>query len=109
MVFRGAWIALVLAALACATTAARPRMGEPMPTCVRWAAESRYRPYGYDHVVHIHNSCDVVAMCSVITDVNPERIQAIVPAQSAVEVVTWVGAPGREFTPSVSCLLHAAH
>lgn len=99
---------LLLTSAACATTLPAPRVSEPMPTCIRWAAESRYRPYGYDHVVHIHNSCTVLATCVVTTDVNPDPIHAVVPAQSEIEVVTWVGAPAREFTPSVSCVLHAA-
>jgi hypothetical protein len=89
-----------------ACTSAR---GEPVPspTCVRAWPEARYRPYGYDHIVHIHNACTETAACVVSTDVNPEPILATVPPTEEVEVLTFAGSPARTFTPNVWCQLRA--
>lgn len=77
--------------------------GAEAATCVAWWPEVRYRPFGYDHIVHIRNSCTVPVRCLVTTDVNPHPMRADVPAGSEIEVVTWVGSPSREFTPHVKC------
>lgn len=105
--FTASFMALAIAA--CAAGAPPPKLvAEQQPACVRWAAEARYRPYGYDHVVHIHNTCAAVADCVVRTNVNPEPIRATIAPNSKAEVVTWVGSPSREFTAQVSCTLAAA-
>jgi len=79
------------------------RSAETLPSCVRVSAEARYRPFGYDHLVYIHNDCARTADCTVSTDVNPERMQVSVPPQGEVEVVTWVGSPARVFMATVVC------
>lgn len=77
----------------------------PVPACISYWPEARYRALGYDHVVHIHSTCAAEAQCTVATDVNPARIHVTVPPGAEVEVVTWVGSPAREFTPTVLCSL----
>jgi len=103
------WLGIVL--LACAATppplVVRERVGEQVPACIHWVTEARYRPYGYDHIVHIQNACSHAASCAVTTDVNPGPTHATVPANTAVEVVTWVGSASSEFTATVSCTLVA--
>jgi len=74
-------------------------------TCVRWTTEVRYRPYGYDHLVHIVNGCDKPARCEVKTDVNPEPTEVRVLPKETVTVVTFQGSPAREFSAQVSCVL----
>jgi hypothetical protein len=78
---------------------------ESLPACVTARAEVRYRPFGYDHLVYIHNGCDGTADCTVRTDVNPETMQVSVSSGAEVEVVTWVGSPARVFTATVACRL----
>lgn len=77
----------------------------PMPACVHFRAESRYVPYGYNHIVYIENGCSKPAMCSVSTDVVPEPQNVDVPAGKAAEVTTFMGSPQRAFTPRVRCSL----
>jgi hypothetical protein len=77
----------------------------PLPPCIHFWSEARYRPFGYDHVVHIRSACSADARCKVTTDVNPEVLDATVPAHGEVEVITQVGSPAREFTAEVACRL----
>jgi hypothetical protein len=77
----------------------------PLPACVKAWPEVRYRPFGYDHVVHIRNDCDRTADCTVTTDVNPDATRVSIPPGEEAEVVTWMGSPSREFTPTVACHL----
>jgi hypothetical protein len=77
----------------------------PLPACVRAWPEVRYRPYGYDHVVHIRNDCERTADCIVTTDVTLEPTDVSILPRSEVEVVTRVGSPSRVFTPMVTCRL----
>ena len=74
-------------------------------SCVHWSAEARYRPYGYDHVVHLYNDCPRPAECTIATNVHPQLIYAEAAPGAETEVVTWVGSPAREFEASVSCAL----
>jgi hypothetical protein len=78
---------------------------EDAKVCVRYWGEARYRNFGYDHVVHIANSCSRPAQCLVSTDVDPKRIRVKVAAGLHKEVVTRKGAPSRKFTPNVTCEL----
>lgn len=73
--------------------------------CVHWHHEARYSGFGYDHVVHIDNTCTTPAECDVQTNVNPKRIQVRVPAKSKAEVITFRGSPARVFRPQVQCRL----
>ena len=77
------------------------------PACITWQTEVRYRPYGYDHVVVIHNECDRNATCGITTNVNPNEIRVVVEAGRDAEVVTFAGSPSRDFTAAVHCELAA--
>jgi hypothetical protein len=84
------------------------RDGRPVdatPACIRWTTEVRYRPYGYDHLVHIHSACERAASCRVSTDVNPDAITVRVPPRESVTVVTFQGSPARTFSAKVACAL----
>ena len=74
-------------------------------SCVKWTTEVRYRPYGYDHLVHLENGCDKPARCQVKTNVNPEPVEVRVAPKQSATVVTFQGSPAREFTAQVSCTL----
>jgi len=75
------------------------------PTCIEHSGEARYGAYGYDHLVHLRNGCDVSASCRVSTDVTPEEQQVEVASGARVTVVTRRGSPARAFTPRVACEL----
>jgi hypothetical protein len=77
----------------------------PPTACIGHWLEVRYRPFGYDHIVHIRNKCTKAAACTVTTDVNPQPTQVSVAANTEVEAVTWVGSPAQTFTANVSCKL----
>ncbi|MBX3230758.1 MAG: hypothetical protein KIT84_00965 [Labilithrix sp.] len=77
----------------------------PVPACVRVATESRYVPYGYNHVVILENGCSKNAVCTVATDVNPEKRSVEVPAGTTVEVTTFMGSASQTFVASVGCTL----
>lgn len=82
-----------------ATPVAEPSASD----CVRFWPEVRYRNYGYDHVVHLHNGCPVRASCQVSSDVNPVGVWVSVPSKEDADVFTSRGSPAREFTPKVNC------
>ena len=90
---------VALAALPIAASAQTPN------ACIRAWGEARYGAYGYNHLVHIANSCAVDAECVVSTDVNPEPQRVEVPAKSEVVVNTFLESPAREFMPRVSCTM----
>ena len=71
--------------------------------CVRFWPEVRYGNLGYDHIVHVYNSCETRVRCSVSSDVNPEAVEVLVPTNEHREVVLNRGTPAREFTPNVEC------
>lgn len=74
-----------------------------LPTCIRVWAEARYRGFGYDHIVHVGNSCAAPAICDVFTNVTPARLRVTVPAGQEVEVLTFRGSPAREFVAHAEC------
>jgi hypothetical protein len=76
-----------------------------VPACITWWTEARYRPFGYDHIVHIKSACARPADCSVSTDVNPVVQKVLVPANAKVEVFTFLVSPAREFKATVVCKL----
>lgn len=103
---------LVMLALAFATivpASARAKdAGGPapaIPACVSVKTDSRYVPYGYNHVVTITNGCARESTCAVSTDVNPETRSVDVPASETREVTTFMGSPSATFTAKVSCKL----
>jgi hypothetical protein len=77
--------------------------GASLPACVGYWPEARYRAYGYDHLVHVQNTCSRDATCTIATNVNPQSMQVTVVSGTQVELITWIGSPAREFTPVVSC------
>jgi hypothetical protein len=79
--------------------------GAALPACVLVKTESRYVPYGYNHIVVITNGCSKAARCSVATDVNPTRQSVEVAPASTVDVTTFQGAAASSFVASVSCSL----
>lgn len=81
------------------------RRGEQEPTCVGFWTEVRYRNYGYDHVIHLDNRCELTAFCRVSSDVNPKPADVTVPPTAHVEVLSFRGSPARQFTPRVACRL----
>jgi hypothetical protein len=93
---------LALGALVFVLAAAGP--GAPsMPACIHVTTDSRYVPYGYNHVVILRNGCSKPATCSVATDVAPQPQTVEVAAGSTVEVTTFMGSPQQGFTAKVSC------
>lgn len=93
-------LALPLAADA-ASAPARPH--PDAPECVKHRTEARYRNLGYDHLVHVRNTCDKPVACQVSTNVNPEPIELGLRSGEEREIVTWRGSPAREFTARVAC------
>jgi hypothetical protein len=78
-------------------------VAQSAPSCIQSRGEARYGASAYNHVVIVANACAIPADCVVSTNVNPEPQKVSVPAKSAIEVVTFLGSPAREFTPHVSC------
>ena len=74
-----------------------------MPACIHVTTDSRYVPYGYNHVVIVRNGCSKPATCSVATDVVPQPQAVEVPARATVEVTTFMGSPQQGFVAKVSC------
>lgn len=104
--------ALLVVAIAPAAFAAddagapKPAPAPPVPACVRVGTESRWVPYGYNHVVILENGCSKPATCKVSTDVNPQVQTAEVDVQKTVEVTTIMASPASTFVAKVSCALH---
>jgi hypothetical protein len=98
-------IGVAIALLATVSLGAPGAHGTPAPPCLTWRTEARYRNYGYDHLVHIHNGCDQRAACAVSTSANPDQIRVSIGPGGDVTVVTFVGSPSRDFTATVSCTL----
>jgi len=74
-------------------------------SCIRFWGETRYGALGYNHIVHVANSCAKTADCEVSTDVAPEPLKTEVTGKSQVEVTTFLGSPARVFTPRVKCTM----
>jgi hypothetical protein len=73
--------------------------------CVSVTHEARYRNYGYDHIVHLANTCGAGVTCKVSTDVNPEPTTVSLKKGDKQSVVTFTGSPAREFKPQTECKL----
>ena len=73
------------------------------PACVQFWPETRYRNYGYDHIVHVGNACHALAMCAVSSDVTPTPVRVEIKAGESMEVLIARGSPASEFTPRVEC------
>lgn len=71
-------------------------------TCAHAEKQVRYLS-GYDHLVHVENTCDYAIRCTVRTDVNKDGVTAEIAAKAKTTVVTWRGTPQADFTFTVSC------
>jgi hypothetical protein len=97
---------VIAASLVAFATAVCAAADPPSSTdCVRFWAEARYRPYGYDHIVHLVNVCKLEARCLVSTDVDPEPMRVIAPPEEHIEVTTRRGSPASQFMAAVVCRL----
>ena len=101
---RGALSFSVVVALALAV-AHGSRAADSADTCVRFWAEAHYGALGYNHLVHVANSCSADAECDVSTDVNPDAQKVTVAAKSETVVTTFMGSPARAFKPRVKCVM----
>ncbi len=97
-------MALALGTLAFLALAPGAR-ADNQASCIRFWGETRYGALAYNHVVHVANSCEEAADCTVSTDVNPAPQQVVVEGGSSVEVMTFLGSPARTFKPAVKCSL----
>ena len=79
------------------------RVAASVKDCVLSWPEARYRGLGFNHIVHLRDVCDARAECTVSTNVNPTPAGVTVAPHSEVEVVTFLGSPARDFTPTVEC------
>ncbi len=70
---------------------------------VRYWTEARARYPGYNHLVHIHNGCELSVDCTIHTSVMPRPLRTTVAAGARVAVLTYQGSPARRFNASVSC------
>ena len=95
--------AILLLASGLLAPAAATASAARAPACVRAWGEARPRYPGYDHVVHLTNTCSVKASCTVSTNVNPQAIVATVPPRSTIELLTFMSSPAREFAIRVEC------
>lgn len=75
----------------------------PDAVCIRAWKEAPYRNYGYDHIVAIHNGCPRAVQCSVTTSVNARPAPATVAAGRTARVLTYRGAPTRDFRATIRC------
>jgi hypothetical protein len=75
----------------------------PANSCLSVWTESRYRAFGYDHIVHIQNGCAYNVVCVVSTNVNPDPVDVEVEAGQHVEVLTYKASPWRTFTAKATC------
>lgn len=76
-----------------------------LPACIQVQTESRYVPYGYNHIVTLTSGCTRPASCTVSTDVNPEVHAVDVPANASIQVTTYIGAAASAFVAKVACKL----
>ena len=76
-------------------------------SCIQSWPEARMQAYGYNHIVHLRDTCAVAADCVVTTDVNPDPTRVSVDAKSETEVNTYLGSPARVFTPTVTCTMRS--
>jgi hypothetical protein len=97
----------LLASIGIPSLAAGADGGAPKE-CVESWPEARMQAYGYNHIVHLRDVCEMPADCVVTTDVNPEPTKVSVAAKSETEVNTFLGSPARVFTPKVVCVLRAS-
>jgi hypothetical protein len=99
--------AFLLVGLGLSVASAMPVRADPpsLDACIRYQSEARFGGVGYDHLVHIANSCSTTAECTVTTDVSPQPRKVEVPGKSEVTVNTFLDSPARSFIPRVECTM----
>lgn len=77
--------------------------GRDARVCIRVWKEAPYRSYGYDHIVAVHNGCGQLLRCGVTTSANSRSYGVSVAADRVARVLTFRGAPRKDFTAHVRC------
>jgi hypothetical protein len=75
--------------------------------CIRYWGEPRFNGGGYNHLVHVANSCPATADCAVTTNVSPEPAQLEVSGNSEAVINTFLSSPTRTFVPHVVCKMRS--
>ena len=83
-------------------TAANAQQG-PAESCVRATCTTRYVAYGYNHVVHLENTCGRPMQCSVASDANPRATTTRLASGASTDVQTVMGSPASVCRAIVSC------
>lgn len=89
----------------------KPAPNKPAPApaktpgnCAQVSAGTRMEPFGFTHVVTLHNGCDKPITCEVWTDVDPTPRQTLNAAPGeTVDVVTRLGSPATAVTAFKEC------
>ena len=72
--------------------------------CVKYKTEARFSS-GYDHWIHIKNSCSAAVTCKVSTNVNEKIKRVQLASAQRKSVLTFRGSPARTFQASVKCVI----
>ncbi len=75
---------------------------EDPKTCVRYRTESLY-VVGFNHWVHITNTCKATVSCRVSTNINPKIIKTSLTGGQEVSLLTYRGSSAAAFKASVIC------
>ncbi len=70
---------------------------------VHHSTEVIRRAYGFDHIVHISNGCEVAVACTVRTSANQAETSVTVRGGTRVSVLTQRGSPSSKFSAAVYC------
>ena len=96
-------IAVALASFAWPVAPSPARGADERLDCVKARTESRYRNYGYEHLVHLESQCRQKAACDVSTSANPEKTRVTLRPAEKRTLMTHRGSPAREFEAIVEC------
>lgn len=72
-------------------------------SCVKSECRTNYVAYGYNHTVHLENTCSTAMRCSVASDANPQPQQAQLAVGASTDVRTFTGSPASACRAIVSC------
>lgn len=75
------------------------------PACIEVTSHAQYSGFGYNHVVHLHNTCASAASCSVTTNVNPQPVSVQLAVGAATDLLTFRGSPASAFEAHAVCTL----
>jgi hypothetical protein len=80
-----------------------PRRRPPTnPACITYKKEVRHRD-GYEHLVHVTNSCSADAECNVSSDAQPRPVGVTVKSGTTQTVVLTRRAHTAYFQATVNC------